>query len=65
MGYLTTDGKLVPRNELPEDDRELLRRELGTGAEEAAEGGAGGEAAPAPEDAEGPGADEPVEEVAP
>ncbi|MHC4253755.1 MAG: hypothetical protein ACYS9X_31965, partial [Planctomycetota bacterium] len=50
LGYVTKDDKLVPRGELPESDRELLRRELDAVEEEegAKEGAAEGETAPAP-----------------
>ncbi|MHC5057348.1 MAG: hypothetical protein ACYTKD_21955 [Planctomycetota bacterium] len=68
LGYVTKDDKLVPRGELPESDRELLRRELDAVEEEAPEGATEGEAAPAPApegDAAGADAAAPAEEVAP
>ena len=62
LGYVTKDGGLVPLEELPEQDRELLRKELDAVEEEAAEDAA----APAPEeDAAGDEAAAPAEEVAP
>jgi hypothetical protein len=78
LGYVTKDDKIVPRDELPERDRELLRRELDAVEEEekapegakegAAEGGAAPAPAPAPaaeEGAVGADAAAPAGEVAP
>jgi len=62
LGYVTKDGEIVPLEELPEEDQELLRKDLDAVEEDAPEDGA----APAPEeDAAGDEAAAPAEEVAP
>jgi len=62
LGYVTKDGELVPLEELPEEDQELLRKDLEAVEEDAPEGGA----TPAPEeDVAGDEAAAPAEEVAP